>query len=86
MSSAQIEEARKKSQAILDRATSDESFRQKLNDDPEGTLRAEGLPDKAIIDFVREAELGDVGGYLMLGDCGFTCNITTCGMTRAIRA
>ena len=85
MSSSQIEEARKKSEAILERATDDESFRKKLNEDPEGTLRAEGLPDEAIQDFVREAELGDVAGYAMLTECGFTCNITTCGMTRAIR-
>ena len=81
MSSSDVEEARKKSQAILDRATSDESFRQKLSDDPEGTLRAEGLPDEAIIDFVRETELGDVAGYMRIVDCGFTCNISTCGVS-----
>lgn len=80
MSTPQVEEARRKSQEILSRAEADESFRTKLVDDPEGTLRAEGLPDEAITDFVREAELGDVSGYLL--ECGFTCNITTCGSTR----
>lgn len=84
MGSSQIEEVRKKSEAILGRAETDESFRLKLRDDPEGTLRAEGLPDEAIGDFVREAELGDVGGYLM--DCGFTCSISTCGNSRIFRA
>ena len=44
MSSSQVEEARKKSTAIVERAIDDESFRKKLNDDPEETLRAEGLP------------------------------------------
>ena len=81
MSTPPVEEIRRKSEAILKRAESDEPFRQKLVDDPEGTLRAEGLPDEAIIDFVRETELGDVAGYMRIVDCGFTCNISTCGVS-----
>ena len=81
MSSAPIEEIRKKSDAILKHAQSDESFRQKLTDDPEGTLRAEGLPEEAITDFVREAELADVAGYARLMECGFTCSISSCGVS-----
>jgi hypothetical protein len=75
-----MDEVRKKSEAIVGRAQSDKSFAQKLKDDPEGILRAEGLPDEAIGDFIREAELGEVAGYAM--DCTFTCTITTCGVTR----
>jgi hypothetical protein len=82
MAEDQVQEIRKKSQAIVSRAESDESFRQKLVDDPEATLRAEGLDGEGITDFVRETGLADVAGYRMpglLGDCGYTCNISNCG-------
>ena len=81
MSSPPVEEIRRKSEAIVERAQSDEPFRQKLVADPEGTLRAEGLPDEAITDFVRETDLGDVAGYMRIADCGISCNISTCGVS-----
>jgi hypothetical protein len=81
MTSPELEEIRRKSDSILSRAQSDESFRQKLKDDPEGILRAEGLPDEAIGDFIREAELGEVAGYLRVADCGVTCTISSCGVS-----
>lgn len=80
MTTDEVQQQREKAEAIVQRAESDDDFRQKLVDDPEGTLRAEGLSDKAIPDFIREQELADVSGYLM--DCGFSCNISSCTNTR----
>ena len=80
MSSDQIQQLREKAQAIVHRAQNDAAFSERLKTDPESTLRAEGLPDEAIGDFAREAQLGEVGGYAR-ADCTFTCLITSCGVT-----
>lgn len=80
MSSDEFQEQRTKAEAIVQRAASDVDFGRKLVDDPEGTLRAEGLSDKTITDFVREQELVEVGGYVL--ECGWTCNISSCTNTR----
>jgi hypothetical protein len=76
----EVQQQREKAEAIVQRAGSDDEFRQRLVDDPDGTLRAEGLSDKAIPDFIREQELADVSGYRL--DCGFSCNISSCTNTR----
>ncbi len=81
MTTDEVQQQREKAEAIVQRAESDDDFRQKLVDDPEGTLRAEGLSDKAIPDFIREQELADVSGY-RIGECGFSCNISSCTNTR----
>lgn len=80
MTTDEVQAQREKAEAIVQRAESDDDFRQKLVDDPEGTLRAEGLSDKTIPDFIREQEIGDVSGYLL--DCGWSCNISSCTNTR----
>jgi hypothetical protein len=81
MSSDEVQEQREKAEAIVERAVKDADFRRKLVDDPEGTLRTEGLREEVIPEFIREQELGDVAGY-RYGDCTFTCNISSCTNTR----
>lgn len=66
-------EVREKAQEILNRLESDPSFKQQVESDPEGTLTSAGLPKDAVEDFVREAQLAEVGGYR---DCSSTCLFT----------
>jgi hypothetical protein len=64
--------------AIVQRAENDEDFQRQLRDDPEAALTAAGLPQSAIADFAREAEIGDVAGYV-------GCDNNTCVLTRCAR-
>jgi regulator of protease activity HflC (stomatin/prohibitin superfamily) len=83
MESEQLEEARRQAQAIVDRAERDETFRGQLQSDPDATLRAEGLAEEAIPEFVNEVGLADVAGYaarvptLLILCCGVSCILTS---------
>jgi hypothetical protein len=73
MSSSKLDEARGRAEAIVARAESDDEFKQRLKADPAEVLRAEGMPDDAIGEFVHEAGLGEVDGYVFVTICTLTC-------------
>ena len=83
MESEQLEDARRQAQAIVDRAERDETFRDQLQSDPDATLRAEGLAEEAIPEFVSEVGLAEVAGYagrlptLVPLCCGVSCILTS---------
>lgn len=62
-----ITEIRAIAQEIVERAKTDETFRQQLRNNPRAILAATGLPEQGINDFIGEAALeGYVAGYV---DC-----------------
>ena len=74
---------RDKAMEIASRAKSDPAYMEQLKQDPEGTLSAAGLPEKAIAEFMREDELGEVSGYGLSGGGGGgeECLCTGCCVT-----
>jgi hypothetical protein len=79
-------ENRSKALEIAARAKSDPTYLAELQKDPEATLSAAGLPEVAVVEFMREDGLGDVSGYSM----GFNsappeeCLCTGCCVTNII--
>jgi hypothetical protein len=82
MSSSRIDEARARAQGVLTRAESDDEFKERLKADPEEALRAEGMPDDEIGDFVHQTGLAEVAGYQVR--CQISCVITNSGVTKAL--
>ncbi len=68
--SESIEQVRAKAAAIVARIKTDSAFKEQVEQNPESTLVAAGLPAGAVSDFLTDmqAELGDVRSY-----CGITC-------------
>jgi hypothetical protein len=80
VSPQEFEQIRGKLDAVVARARADQGFRDQLKSDPEATLKAAGVPEVAIPDFMREEGLGgDVVGY---AKCTISCLFTsTCNLT-----
>jgi hypothetical protein len=85
-------EARETAQRIVERIKADETFRDQLTKDPEGTLTAAGVPSENLGDFIHELGGGrEVTGYGVeedawdvLGEkrCSATCLHTdVCGVS-----
>jgi hypothetical protein len=78
MSATYPDEVRAKAREIVDRMKSDASFAAQVDQDPQGTLVAAGLPAQAVEDFsVEAANSGEVQGYR---GCAVTCDIS-CAIT-----
>ena len=78
MSTPYPEEVRAKAREIVDRMKADASFAAQVDQDPQGTLVAAGLPTQAVEDFtVEAANSGEVQGYR---GCAVTCE-STCVVT-----
>lgn len=76
-----IEEIRRKTREIAERARNDSSYMDRLRSDPEATLHEAGLHESAVGDFMREEGLeADVVGY-MLEELQLPCE-QTCINTR----
>lgn len=73
--SQEAQDVRAKTKAIAERAKSDSSFAQQLKDDPINTLKAEGLPEKAIGELASKATGGDVSAYTIYAE--YTCYYVT---------
>ena len=76
------EEARQKGRALVQRMIDDPALKQRVREDPAGTLTTMGLPEQAVGDFVRELNLpaDEVAGF-MLPRCScdeITCIISVC--------
>ena len=69
-----MDDVRAHAQAIVERAKSDLEFRERLQSDPEGTLKEAGFDDGAIGDLT--AEFAEVEGHAR---CTYTCLISICG-------
>jgi len=48
---------------LAERAKTDPTFKEHIQQNPVKTLTDEGLPENAISDFLREAGIADVSGY-----------------------
>ncbi|HMA33068.1 MAG TPA: hypothetical protein VKY74_01210 [Chloroflexia bacterium] len=76
---------RDKAMEIANRAKSDPTYMAQLKSDPEGTLTAAGLPEKAVVEFMVEDGLGEVSGYGITGGGsgggGEECLCTGCCVT-----
>ncbi|MDQ2731660.1 MAG: hypothetical protein M3Y56_08380 [Armatimonadota bacterium] len=71
-SQQEIDDVRAKTTKVVERAKSDPAFKQALQKDPLGTMKAEGIPEKAVGEFVHSTRKGDVEGYEWVttnGDC-----------------
>jgi hypothetical protein len=76
--STNSEDIRTKAREIVDRMKADPSFAAQVDQDPQGTLVAAGLPAQAVEDFTIEAaKSGEVQGYR---GCAITCE-STCVLT-----
>jgi hypothetical protein len=79
--STNSEDIRTKAREIVDRMKADPSFAAEVDQDPQGTLVAAGLPAQAVEDFtVEAAKSGEVQGYMR---CANTCDIS-CALTCVI--
>lgn len=57
-------ELRAKAQELVQRLQNDPTFRQQLEDNPIDVLLEAGLPERSILDFLRETNIpADVVGY-----------------------
>ena len=63
----EVDQVRATTQQIAERAQNDAAFKQQLQDDPQGTLQAAGLPEAAIAELGKKAG-DDVSGYAYTGD------------------
>lgn len=78
--SQDIEGIRLIARRIVDRAANDAEFRERVRSDARGTLLAEGIPEDAVPDFLRETDAGgDVEAHAPCGT--FSCLVTGCGRT-----
>jgi hypothetical protein len=80
--SESIEQVRAKAAVIVARMKADGAFKAQIEQHPEETLVAAGLPANAVSDFLAElqAETSEVSGYLAV-DCSYTCTSTSCTFT-----
>jgi hypothetical protein len=67
MSDAEAQAARHRAAEVANRIRTDESFARTVMDDPVATLRAAGVSDASIADYLREEEFDDVGGFMIGG-------------------
>jgi len=70
-----LQHIRTTARGLADRVRDDQSFKDQVLNDPNGTLTAAGLPEIAVSDFLRETELGEVAGYSSFV-CSLTCSVT----------
>ena len=83
MNTSELETARAKVQAFAARVKADKEYARTAQEDPVSALRDAGVPDAAIVDFLREEDLADdVSGFAMTRHamttvgCHLTCGIT----------
>jgi hypothetical protein len=76
-----IEEVRKITRQLASRAQEDEQFKEQLKADPQGTMKAAGIPEEALSDVLGETELADVAGYAKPQCIGSFCFVDTCFIT-----
>lgn len=70
MSSEQFPPTRQKALEIVERLRADAAFRQRVKDDPNGTLVEAGLPAGSVSDFLAETGYpSEVAGYMVSGGC-----------------
>lgn len=70
--------ARMRLHSILERASTDPVYMQRLRSDPTHVLVEEGLPYDVIEDFLRETRMqAEVFGFATV-ECATTCAITRC--------
>ncbi len=62
-----MKQVRALAQKLAKRVKTDQALKERIQNDPEGVLIAEGLPDHVINDFLRETGLADVSGYILNG-------------------
>ena len=59
----EIDDVRAKTMEVTARAKNDAAFKQQLQDDPQSTLKAAGLPEAAIAEIGKKSG-DDVSGYV----------------------
>ncbi|MDQ2906033.1 MAG: hypothetical protein M3Y81_21140 [Chloroflexota bacterium] len=69
MDHTDIEHVRTIARSLAEKAWSDETFREQVQDNPGEVLVAAGLPEQFIGAFLQEAHLSDVAGYGMEQQC-----------------
>ena len=68
--SEQYPPTRQKALEIVERLRGDSAYRQRVKDDPTGTLTEAGLPAGAVADFLHETGYpSEVSGYAIPGQC-----------------
>jgi len=79
----QIEQIRARAARVLEQAKADPAYLQRLKDDPETTLQGEGFSTSETGQLIGELGLGEVQGYLYVGNeiCSYTCNYSCDGGT-----
>lgn len=77
--SESIEQIREKAALIVDRLKTDPTFKAQVEQHPESTLVAAGLPTNAVADFLTDMqkESSEVSGYVVVG-CDLSCICTGC--------
>ncbi len=75
-----LEQVRAKATEILNLIQEDPKLRDEARRDPFGFLNRYGLPERGMIDFVRETSSHPEGLNLWIPTC--TCNDLTCIITR----
>lgn len=81
--SESIEQVREKAEVIIGRLKDDSAFKAQVEQDPESTLVAAGLPANVVSDFLADIrkESGEVSGYGVGYDCNISCICTGCCLT-----
>ena len=83
MSDSNLEQVRAVGKQLIERIKSDPAFKQQVEKDPVKTLTAAGLPEKAVADVLREADMSDVVAYgadtvsIPTGICLFSCLVAS---------
>jgi len=80
------EQIRARAFQVLDRAKADPEYLQRLKDDPETALQAEGFSTSEAGQLIGELGLAEVQGYLSGAEicqftCDYSCNGGTCMVT-----
>jgi hypothetical protein len=70
MDATTLAQARATAQTIVERVQTDPAFATQIRQDPEGTLRAAGMPEAALGPALHEMGVAEVAGYQMGGEAG----------------
>ena len=68
MDATALAQARATAQATVERTQTDPAFAEQIKQDPEGTLRAAGMPEAALGTALHEMGVAEVAGYQMIGE------------------
>lgn len=71
MSQINLEQVRELARMLARRAQAEPAFAERILEDPTSTLTAAGLPEDFVEEFLTQAQLSEVQGYLS-PSCGLT--------------